>query len=324
MLCCVWILARVRSPRLLVVTVSFLVLAVSWGFLVAGIVGNSILRTVLEGQLLVDLTCGIIVGYGVIRLGLVRRMGLATGVVLWVSLLLLTASSFSLISVTGVAEEASLGDAASNAVRLLTPTVFVALAAACLMIARLILGMADCVRWAVVLLMPSIGILLLAFSRNSVVGIGVAAAMALLCHRRALSGLLRICLIVGAASALLFSAVQVGGAFGAGEWTSLQIGAYEARVISGLAPESLAADPSAQYRVLENENAWAAIKKSPIVGAGLGAAYQEPRGPRGTFGGEIEPYYAHNFWLWVWLKLGLLGISAFLFAFVVPIQRCFD
>lgn len=63
-------------------------------------------------------------------------------------------------------------------------------------------------------------------------------------------------------------------------------------------------DNSLKWRVYETEMAIQAIKKSPLIGHGLGYKYHNKE----YF--ESAPYYLHNNYLFIWMKMGIIGLIA--------------
>ena len=74
-------------------------------------------------------------------------------------------------------------------------------------------------------------------------------------------------------------------------------------------------------REAENVNLWIAIREAPLFGHGFGYAYQPPFGPAGRFAATFGPYYAHNFYLWLLAKAGIIGLVGFAMFALVPIIR---
>ena len=95
--------------------------------------------------------------------------------------------------------------------------------------------------------------------------------------------------------------------------------------LSTVTPEALAGgDPNYNYRKLENEYAFAAIRSHPVIGLGLGAVYR-PLDPRldewdaSSF--SERRTFIHNSHLRLWLQSGLLGYLSFLWLSVVFLLR---
>jgi O-antigen ligase len=79
--------------------------------------------------------------------------------------------------------------------------------------------------------------------------------------------------------------------------------------IASINPASLQRNQEDRYRIDERKNVWAAIRQEPITGIGLGTEWQTqyPLGieyPDGHL-------YVHLAALWWWMKMGLLGLAAY-------------
>lgn len=64
------------------------------------------------------------------------------------------------------------------------------------------------------------------------------------------------------------------------------------------------------YRFSENSQAWSAIQTAPILGKGLGAQFKTVYNQSGNttgFAGD-EAAFIHNTYLFLWVKLGILGV----------------
>ena len=70
-----------------------------------------------------------------------------------------------------------------------------------------------------------------------------------------------------------------------------------------------AQDISLANRLVESAAVWSAIWTSPIMGSGLGAEYTFYSLLRKT---TLHTIYVHNAYLYLWFKLGILGLVAFL------------
>ncbi len=69
---------------------------------------------------------------------------------------------------------------------------------------------------------------------------------------------------------------------------------------------ALETDNSLMWRAFETEMAMKAIKKSPFIGYGLGYMYHNCR----SLNFESAPYYIHNTYLYLWVKMGIAGLIA--------------
>jgi hypothetical protein len=65
-----------------------------------------------------------------------------------------------------------------------------------------------------------------------------------------------------------------------------------------------------RYRIAERQNVWAAIERSPLTGIGIGTEWPTRYPLSFEYpGGHV---YAHIGVLWWWMKMGLLGLAAYL------------
>ncbi|MCR2801918.1 O-antigen ligase family protein [Microbacterium sp. zg-Y818] len=209
----------------------------------------------------------------------------------------------------------------SAATRYLTSASELAVIAVCVTVAMVMMGVAR-LRDVTPFLMPAALIVAAGFSRNSFLAIGVAAIVALLVARSAaaLRGAISLATVAMAASvvgALIVTAGLPGADLIASTWAG-----FEGRVLGGIAGDALALDSSARARFVENMYATAGIAQSPILGNGFGYAYRPGFGPTGSFTATSGMYYAHNYWLWVPLKTGIIGAVLILgVAFIAPTVR---
>lgn len=244
--------------------------------------------------------------------------------VLWLSSVLILLASTTGLKLAGRSEAAALGGAISDVTRYLTAATFPALATLCVCVSLALLGnrpLSTTWMWTV----PSVLILVMAFSRNHLLALGVVILATLLSIRnarpfmRASAGVLMtmagLILVVFVTTSSQMSDIP-GMA-----WLGSQIDGYTARVVEGVSSEALRKDPSALYRERENDSIKASIEQSPILGHGFGYAYQGPASNMGTWGQEKAPYYAHNFYLWAMVKTGVIGLLFVLAAIAFPILR---
>jgi hypothetical protein len=207
-----------------------------------------------------------------------------------------------------------------RSVRVLSPATHLGLAVVCGCVALLITGRIA-TRRAAPFLVPSLIIVVLSFSRNSIIALAVATVGAVIAGR----GGIRLTMIVArsAIAATVVAAVLSLAFVGAGtvpgaKYVREQATSYGERVLAGLAPDVRDKDPSAQLRVRENRYLISAFGLQPVRGHGAGYAYQPPTGLPGTFGQQHGRYYAHNFWLWLLVKGGLFGLAVFAFFAIWP------
>ncbi len=104
--------------------------------------------------------------------------------------------------------------------------------------------------------------------------------------------------------------------------------AFAARALTLVAPTETLGTDSLRWRAFETEKALTAIAEQPFLGVGLGNAYRDATLLRGEArsGGTRLTRYVHNSYLYVTVKMGLLGLLALLWfsgAFVVSGWRAF-
>ena len=72
-------------------------------------------------------------------------------------------------------------------------------------------------------------------------------------------------------------------------------------------------DKSFANRIVESATVWELIKKNPILGSGLGTEFSVYHLLRET---TQHTFYVHNAYLYLWFKLGIIGLITFLVAFL--------
>jgi hypothetical protein len=166
--------------------------------------------------------------------------------------------------------------------------------------------------WA--LLVSAAVIIFLSYSRNSLLGVGVAAIAGLVAPVAVpgdvaaadkLSGTLRtavtttlVALVVTVpALALVRSGV-----------ISRQLETYGTRVLDGLSSAALRSDTSVQWRDIETRLAEHSIARHPMSGIGLGVFYR-PYVPGEPFVGDDGRIYVHDYYLSVLVKGGVLYLA---------------
>ncbi|OZD58429.1 hypothetical protein CH263_24530 [Rhodococcus sp. 06-1059B-a] len=144
----------------------------------------------------------------------------------------------------------------------------------------------------------------MAYSRNSLVGLVAALAMAVLLPSTMsrldrLGRMISLLLI-----ALLFVGIPV--------WLGLQFGyfgnivdSFSSRVLAGIAPDVIATDPSVGWRFTEMDAAVRFAADHPLTGSGLGAFYRD-RISGEPFRGDQGRVYMHNFYILLPVKFGLV------------------
>ncbi|MDJ0455415.1 O-antigen ligase family protein [Gordonia amicalis] len=271
-----------------------------------------------------ELTVAVVVAAAVVQDSrCLRATAVTLRLSLWVSALLTLSASAGLLVLSGRSEAASLiSDGGGAAQRFLTSATFFALATVCFCLARALVLKRGLDSWSWWL--PGILIVLLAFSRNHVLAVGVALTLAICVASWAT--LPRI-LIAALASVSLYWVMFIVlpptiDDLPIGNWYAAQIGGYADRVIEGLNPSVRSADPSARYRTSEIVYLGRAFSDSIFVGHGFGFPYQPPvLSKSGDFWLDRARYYSHNFYWWTAAKTGLLGLTTIAVAFGWPMVR---
>ena len=279
-------------------------------------------RVAREASFLYEMVAGAVLAVLLVRTHQVRQAIRVIGVVMWFSAGMILAGSLSGLRLAGRAESLELETGAA-ALRILTATQAPALAVLTTLVAAHILGRARWRHWAL-LGAPALAITLLSFSRHTLIALAVAACVALLAglgwvaiRRSALLAAAGVGALAVAVPASLFLLENGSG----GGWLAEQIDAFSHRVIGGVSTTALAVDSSTLARLHENESLWRAIVDAPVLGHGLGYAYQLPFGEAGSFTATLGTTYAHNFYLWWLVKGGVVGMAVFAVFALLPVVR---
>lgn len=268
---------------------------------------------------------GIIVAAGVIDTPVGDRCRRLLPWILGVSAVVSLAGSVLGLEIAGRTEAATLGGVvgdATEASRLLTPATFLAVAALCAAAAALIARRAT-VRATLPYVAPSLVIVFLGFSRNHILGLAAACLFAVVAGRAVATLLPRLALAATVSAPFALVVVIGFSTLSPTSWAQQQVDAYFDRVVSGLTAETRSMDSSTQFRAEENRQLVAAFKDAPVLGHGLGHAYRPGVGPTGEFMRDEAPYYAHNFYLWLLVKAGALGLLGFAYATAGPLLSVF-
>lgn len=295
-------------------------LAVAFFGVAGAAAGHGPERVVREATFLCEMVAGFLFATLIVRTDCLRESLRVSAVVLWLSAAMIVASSFTGLQLAGRAESLRVETGAA-AIRLLTATEGPAMAVLAALVAAQILGRARFSLWLMIG-MPALAITSLSFSRHVLIALAVAALVAFVAEigwpaiRRsaalALVGATTVAALIGVALFLLQR-------WPAGEWLENQLNAFSDRVIGGLSMTAMAVDSSTLARVHENTNLWRAIGEAPLLGHGLGYAYQLPFGGPGTFTATLGTTYAHNFYLWWLVKAGAVGMAVFAVFALTPL-----
>jgi hypothetical protein len=271
--------------------------------------GNATDRVVHEAMFLLEMVGGFILAMLVVRSGYLKGTMYAIAVTLWFSAGMVLASDLHVIRLAGRGAE-SMAENGVQADRLITTTGTTAIAALAILVTAQIVGIARPAAW-LVFAPPALIISLLAFTRVTLLGVGLAAAVAFIATL-SWSALRRIAKLV-TVGAVMFAIAVPGALFllqhsTAGEWLSNQFTGYNNRVLGGVSTNALAVDDSTLSRLREDAKLNDSIAEAPLFGHGLGYAYQPPYDNDWFALGNT---YAHNFYLWWLCKSGAAGMLAF-------------
>lgn len=286
--------------------------------------GHNTAIVVREATFLFEMLAGFVLALVVVYGDYMLLSLHAIAFTLWFSAGMALLGSSGGIKLAGRTEslQADTGDAAS---RVITSALIPAIAVLTALIAAQILGR---VKPSAYLMLgpPALLIPVLAFSRNTLISIGVAAAVAFFASM-GWSSVRRAARLALTAAGIL--AVAIPGALfllgdtSAGIWLANQITGFSHRVLGRTSGSALAADPSALARLAEDRHLNDSIAGAPWFGHGLGYAYQLPFGgdDPNEFTQSLGTTYAHNFYLWWLAKAGVVGMVAFAVFALTPLVR---
>ncbi|WP_165314440.1 O-antigen ligase family protein [Agromyces protaetiae] len=327
LLALVFVLAR-RPPRRSTDVAGSIVLGLTTVFLVFGVAtGNPTNPAINDARGL------IIVGIATIVSGRVFGYPEAMKTVrvlkwsLWFSATMVVLGQFG-VELHGASEDAGLSFAGageralSGAERFLTSATHASLATVCISLALVITHRAR-LRTVAPWLIPGLIVVFFSFSRNSILAVGVAVIYAIVASRLFRSAMTALVALVfgGVAAGVMYGFAIASSSEGPLGWLAVQINAYVARVVDGISPAVISVDTSAQYRNRESELLLSSWMQSPIQGHGMGEAYRVPVGSPDSFTATSGIYYGHNFYLWLGVKAGIVGLAVILLVFLVPLMR---
>ena len=278
-----------------------------------------------EASILLEMVVGFVLALVIVYGNYVRLSMHAMAVTLWFSAGMAVASSSGALRLAGRMEslQTDTGDAAN---RVITTALAPSIAVLTALIAAQIVGRAKPVAYLAFGL-PALIVTVLAFSRNTLIALAVAAVVAFLSTmgwssvrrtaRLAITG--AVILAVGVPGALFLLQHSA-----AGDWLASQISGFSHRVLGGVSTSALAADSSTLARLAEDANLNRAFAHAPLFGHGLGFAYQAPFGnDPDEFTNTLGTTYSHNFYLWWLVKAGAVGMAAFAVFALTPLTRAF-
>lgn len=285
--------------------------------------GHAPTAIIHEATFLLEMVAGFVLALLIVYGDYVKGVMQAIAVTLWISAGLAILCSLHVIRLAGRAESLD-GTTGAAATRVITNTLTPSIAVLTVIAAAAIVGRVK-PSTHLVYVPPALIISLLAFSRNTLICVGVAAAVAFL-TTVGWSSLGRAAKLTITGAAIF--AVGVPTAMfllqhsTAGEWLGNQITGFSHRVLGGVSTKALAVDSSTLARLAEDANLNRAIAQAPVFGHGLGYAYQEPFGnDPDEFTNKLGTTYSHNFYLWWLAKAGAVGMAAFAVFALTPLVR---
>lgn len=270
------------------------------------------------------ITTVVVAAFVASQVGLVnlRLYAVVVAAILWVSSVFVVIASVTHLDIGQRELIASLeggdGDAAS---RILTETTYLAGVVFAGILYMFVTGSLNAkFRVVSIWLVPSLLLVILSFSRNILIGLTVAV-LAALCASFSVAAARRVSAAVAAVVVVIpfvgwalwnLPSGPLRSVFG---WGRLQWDGFSNRVIDGVRPSSIRSDGSIQYRTdQENPFLYSAIDSSPILGHGFGYAYKPfYTGRQYRYMSDtaelLGTQYAHNFYLWLAVKVGVLGVA---------------
>ncbi|OBG32744.1 O-antigen ligase family protein [Mycobacterium sp. E3198] len=283
--------------------------------------GHSAPIIVREATFLLEMVGGFILALVIVYGDYVKLSIHAMVITLWFSAAMAVLSSSGGLRLAGRLESLQ-SDTGDTATRVITATLTPAIAVLAALVAAQIVGRLAPI-WYLALGLPALIVSVLAFSRNTLIALGVAALVAFVATL-GWSSLRRAARLALTAAGIL--AVAVPGALfllqhsTAGEWLGDQITGFSHRVLGGVSSNALAVDSSTLARLAEDAKLNRAIAGAPVFGHGLGYAYQEPFGnDPDEFTNTLGTTYSHNFYLWWLAKSGAVGMAAFAVFALTPV-----
>lgn len=290
------------------------------GVIIGTLNSNPLFRVFTDVRPIVYLLLGYFVAYKTVRAGLLGPIARAAGYILWVSAAVTVLASLSGFGISNMQSEAA--GSTDEVTRLIGPATYLAVAVLCGTVALAVSGTAS-LRAMAIWWVPSIPIAGLTFSRNILIAMVLALAFSLAAARsvRAIGKSAVLVASAAGVAVIVYSFVAVVPEIRAAGWLRRQADGYVARVLEGVGQDALAADASTQFR-LQQENAYIIpkIAESPFWGHGFGYAYK-PINTGRSFSEKSEnlQYYAHNFYLWFSVKVGILALLILVIAVVAAL-----
>lgn len=297
-------------------------------FAVAGIAtGHDTAVVLKEAMFLLEMVAGFMLALLIVAGDHLNEAIHAIAVTLWLSAGLAVLSSLHVIQLAGRAESLESTTGAAEAVRVITNTLTPAIAVLATLVVAAIVGRVRPVTFFA-LGPPALIVSMLAFSRNTLICVSVAAVVAFAAsvgwpalRRTAVLAVSGVAILAASVSGALFLLQRST----AGAWLGDQVTGFNQRVLGGVSSSALATDSSTLARLAEDANLNRAIANAPVFGHGLGYAYQLPYGDGSdafdTFASTLGTTYSHNFYLWWLCKAGGVGMAAFALFALIPVAR---
>ncbi|HZU71482.1 MAG TPA: O-antigen ligase family protein [Acidimicrobiales bacterium] len=190
------------------------------------------------------------------------------------------------------------------------PTPNLLLSAVVLTATAAVLAQVRLPRWVKVGMVLSLVTLLLSFRRSFWIGDGLAVAVIVLVA----SGQGRRWAVLGGVAAVgiaIAAALSFGGAGSAISTSSPLV-----QRVASISPTAVQQTAGDRYRIDEDRNVIAELIDHPVTGIGLGVPWTA-RYPMATASTGSSQYYNHVVILFLWLKLGLPGVIAYLWLWIV-------
>jgi hypothetical protein len=285
--------------------------------------GHDPVRVLVDTRLFAYLCLAMFVAASVAGTAVVNHAIRIVPAVLWISAGTTVAASALGFGIAGmqIGAAGSL-DGSESAERLISPATYASVAVLCAVLALWLTGKKS-LRDTLVFSAPALTMVFLSFTRNAVISIAVACLFAVISSHdfRAVRRVAVLGLIVSGLIFLISVGEPVLRQVGGLGWALNQFDAFSGRVLGGINGSALASDGSAQFR-FDQENVYLVpeIFRSPVFGHGYGYAYKPlETGRFVTDKGEALRYYAHNFYLWILVKAGVVGFLLFAFSVIAPV-----
>ena len=158
--------------------------------------------------------------------------------------------------------------------------------------------------WLKVGILSSLILTVMAYSRNSIVGLVVVMLLAVSIPAsipRA-ERFVRLLALLVAISVFIGIPIWIGYQFG---YFTNVIDSFSGRVVAGIAPDVIGTDPSIGWRFIEMEATQKFVAENPLFGSGFGGFYRD-RIAGEPFRGDQGRIYMHNYFTLILVKFGLV------------------